>query len=76
MSERLTKVDSAMIAKAGSSWMMKAVRFHGKLDLRYEDIPNPKCGKGQVKIKPAWCGICGSGTLSQRRVGVDQGLTK
>ncbi|KAI7238448.1 GroES-like protein [Hortaea werneckii] len=39
---------------------MKALRFHGKEDLRYEDISEPACGKGQVKIKPAWCGICGS----------------
>jgi len=39
---------------------MKAVRFHGKEDLRFEDIPVPKCGKGQIKVKPAWCGICGS----------------
>jgi hypothetical protein len=39
---------------------MKAVRFHGKEDLRFEDIPEPKCGKGQIKVKPAWCGICGS----------------
>ncbi|KAK4548062.1 hypothetical protein LTR36_010782 [Oleoguttula mirabilis] len=39
---------------------MKAVRFHGKEDLRLEDIPEPQCGKGQIKIKPAWCGICGS----------------
>ena len=39
---------------------MKAVRFHGKEDLRFEDIPEPKCGKHQVKVAPAWCGICGS----------------
>ncbi|KAI7699874.1 GroES-like protein [Hortaea werneckii] len=39
---------------------MKALRFHGKEDLRYEDISEPACGKGQVKVKPAWCGICGS----------------
>ncbi|KAK0333105.1 hypothetical protein LTR91_011939 [Friedmanniomyces endolithicus] len=49
---------------------MKAVRFHGgktlrevdqsQRHLRYEDIPEPKCGQGQIKIKPAWCGICGS----------------
>ena len=43
-----------------SSKTMKAVRFHGKEDLRYEDIPEPTCGKGQVKVAPAWCGICGS----------------
>ncbi|CAI6269848.1 unnamed protein product [Periconia digitata] len=39
---------------------MKAVRFHGQRDLRYEDIPIPTVGKGQVKIKPAWVGICGT----------------
>ena len=38
---------------------MNAVRFHGQEDLRFEQIPEPECGKGQVKIKPAWCGICG-----------------
>lgn len=43
-----------------SDGTMKAVRFHGKEDLRLEDIPEPTCGKGQIKIKPAWCGICGS----------------
>ena len=40
---------------------MKAVRFHGQHDLRFEDLPIPRTGKGQVKIKPAWVGICGSG---------------
>jgi len=29
---------------------MKAVRFHGQKDLRYEDIAIPKPGKGQVKV--------------------------
>jgi len=38
---------------------MNAVRFHGREDLRYEQVPEPECGKGQIKIKPAWCGICG-----------------
>lgn len=60
-SENLTNVKPAMKAPQASSGTMKAVRFHGKHDLRYEDIANPTCGKGQIKIKPAWCGICGSG---------------
>lgn len=38
---------------------MNAVRFHGKEDIRFEQVPEPECGKGQIKIKPAWCGICG-----------------
>lgn len=43
-----------------SNGQMKAVRFHGKDDLRFEKIPEPKCGPGQIKIVPAWCGICGT----------------
>jgi threonine dehydrogenase-like Zn-dependent dehydrogenase len=39
---------------------MRAVRFHGKEDLRFENIDEPKCGPGQIKLVPAWCGICGT----------------
>jgi len=40
---------------------MKAAVFHGQGDLRIEDVPEPECGEGQVKVKPVWCGICGTG---------------
>ncbi|KAL9008218.1 MAG: hypothetical protein Q9173_006634 [Seirophora scorigena] len=30
--------------------MMKAVRFHGKGDIRLDDVEVPTCGKGQVKV--------------------------
>nr|POE46980.1 (r,r)-butanediol dehydrogenase [Quercus suber] len=40
--------------------MMKAVRLHGQRDLRLEEIPVATCGRGQIKIAPAWCGICGT----------------
>ncbi|KAH8433441.1 uncharacterized protein LDX57_011075 [Aspergillus melleus] len=39
---------------------MKAVRFHGPGDIRIEEIEEPVCGKGQVKVRPAYVGICGS----------------
>ncbi|KAI9716652.1 MAG: hypothetical protein M1812_005190 [Candelaria pacifica] len=39
---------------------MKAVRFYGQKDIRLEDIEVPKLSKGQVKLKPAFVGICGS----------------
>lgn len=29
---------------------MQAVRFHGKGDLRYEQVPVPAVEKGQVKV--------------------------
>ena len=39
---------------------MKAARYHGKEDLRIEDVPEPETRPGAVKIRPAWTGICGS----------------
>jgi len=40
--------------------MMKAVRFHGQSDIRLDDVEIVQCGRGQVKVKPAFAGICGS----------------
>ncbi|CAM2993024.1 2,3-butanediol dehydrogenase [Paenibacillus sediminis] len=39
---------------------MKAVRWHNVRDLRVEQIEEPVIGKGKVKIKVEWAGICGS----------------
>lgn len=40
---------------------MRALRYHGVKDLRVEhDIPEPECGDEQIKVKPAFVGICGT----------------
>ena len=40
---------------------MRAVVWHGKKDIRVETVPVPPAPPaGWVKIKVAWCGICGS----------------
>src|SRR3954468_19937808 len=39
---------------------MRAAVFHGREDLRLEDIPEPRTGKGEVKLKVLYNGICGS----------------
>lgn len=40
---------------------MKAALWYGRRDVRVMDVPEPPSpGKGQVKIKVMWCGICGS----------------
>ena len=39
---------------------MKAARWHGVKDIRVEDIPEPSPATGEVKVKVAWTGICGS----------------
>jgi hypothetical protein len=49
------------MASPAAEGTMNALRFHGQNDLRYEKIPIPQVKAGQVKVKPAWVGICGSG---------------
>lgn len=39
---------------------MKKVVYHGIRDIKVEDAPELKPGKGEVKIKIKYCGICGS----------------
>lgn len=39
---------------------MKAAVFHGREDVRVEDVPEPQVRPGTVKIKIGWCGICGT----------------
>jgi (R,R)-butanediol dehydrogenase/meso-butanediol dehydrogenase/diacetyl reductase len=39
---------------------MKAARFYGQKDIRIEDIAEPQVRLGTVKLKVAWCGICGT----------------
>ncbi|MCJ7655043.1 MAG: 2,3-butanediol dehydrogenase [Dehalococcoidia bacterium] len=39
---------------------MKALRWYGRKDLRYEDMPEPSPGPGQVKAKINLAGICGT----------------
>ncbi|MBU3028783.1 2,3-butanediol dehydrogenase [Paracoccus marinaquae] len=39
---------------------MKVARWHAARDIRVEEVDEPSPGPGQVKIKVAWTGICGS----------------
>ncbi|WP_040157562.1 L-idonate 5-dehydrogenase [Nigerium massiliense] len=39
---------------------MKALLIHGKDDLRLEEVPTPEPGEGQVRLRMAYGGICGS----------------
>ncbi|OJJ88282.1 uncharacterized protein ASPGLDRAFT_41825 [Aspergillus glaucus CBS 516.65] len=47
--------------------LMKSVRFHGPGDIRVDEIDEPFCRAGEVKIRPAFVGICGSGMSSSGR---------
>mgnify|MGYP002719669959 CR=1 FL=1 len=39
---------------------MKAARFYDRGDIRIEDIQEPTAAAGEVLVKVAWCGICGT----------------
>ena len=39
---------------------MRAVRYHGQMDVRVESVPVPKCGKGELLVKVDACAVCGS----------------
>ena len=40
---------------------MRALRYYATKDLRVDkDVPEPKCGPSQIKVKPAFVGICGT----------------
>src|SRR3954447_23754019 len=40
---------------------MRAVRWHGRGDVRFEKVPGaPPPGPDEIRIRVAWCGLCGS----------------
>lgn len=39
---------------------MRAARYHGRKDVRIEDVPIPVPGPGECLIEVEWCGICGT----------------
>lgn len=39
---------------------MKALRIHGKQDLRLDEVPTPEPSPGQVRLRMAYAGVCGS----------------
>jgi len=39
---------------------MRAARYYGKEDIRIEHVEEQKCSAGQIRIAPAYVGICGT----------------
>jgi (R,R)-butanediol dehydrogenase/meso-butanediol dehydrogenase/diacetyl reductase len=39
---------------------VRAARFHGRGDIRVEEVADPQVGPGQVEVSVDWCGICGT----------------
>jgi L-idonate 5-dehydrogenase len=54
------EIKEIMSEKLTDGKMMKAVRVHAPMDLRVDEIPVPKPKAGEVLLKIAYGGICGS----------------
>jgi len=39
---------------------MRAARWHGRGDVRIDDVAIPTVGQGEVLLRVSWCGICGT----------------
>lgn len=39
---------------------MRAARWHGRRDVRVERVPIPELRSGELLLRVAWCGICGT----------------
>ena len=39
---------------------MRAAVQHGPRDLRIEEVAEPACGHGEIKVKVTYCGVCGT----------------
>jgi (R,R)-butanediol dehydrogenase / meso-butanediol dehydrogenase / diacetyl reductase len=54
---------------------MKALRWYGEKDIRYEDVPEPSPKPGQIKVKVNLVGICGSEMSNYNSKGSHTALT-
>ncbi len=53
-----TCADASRLRPLGSK--MRGLRFHGREDLRLEELPAPNPGPGEVRIRPVAVGVCGT----------------
>jgi len=58
MATQISGVESRIDSAIPST--MRAVVYHGINDMRVETVPVPRIGKGELLVKIATCGICGT----------------
>jgi len=58
MATRIPKIEGQM--ESSISATMRAVVYYGAKDLRMETVPVPEIGPGELLVKIATCGICGT----------------
>jgi L-iditol 2-dehydrogenase len=58
MATQISNIESQIGSKTPST--MRAVVYRGVNDMRVETVPVPKIGPGELLIKVATCGICGT----------------
>jgi (R,R)-butanediol dehydrogenase/meso-butanediol dehydrogenase/diacetyl reductase len=45
---------------SGAVPTFKALRLHGQNDIRLDEVPQLQCGRSHVRLRVAFCGICGT----------------
>jgi L-iditol 2-dehydrogenase len=58
MATQISNIESQMERKTPAS--MRAVVYRGVNDMRVETVPTPKIGPGELLVKVATCGVCGT----------------
>src|SRR5580692_832522 len=58
MATQISNIESQINSKTPST--MRAVVYRGVNDMRVETVPVPRIGAGELLIKIATCGICGT----------------
>ena len=58
MATQTANIESQMLGKIPAT--MQAVVYRGVNDMRVETVPVPEIGPGELLIKVATCGICGT----------------
>ena len=58
MATQISRADGSVEPKIPST--MRAVVYRGINDMRVETVPVPAIGPGELLIKVATCGICGT----------------
>src|ERR1700748_314401 len=58
MATQITNAESHVDSRIPST--MRAVVYHGINDMRIETVPVPSIGQGEILVRIATCGICGT----------------
>jgi L-iditol 2-dehydrogenase len=63
----LVEGDRAGVTMEGIEFAMKAVVYYRYDDIRIEEVAQPRIGRGELLVRVAGCGLCGSDLLKMQQ---------